>query len=236
MNLQENILRIKEMMGINEAVINPNIENVINFINELEDHFKNEGRPIRKPIPFDEFVLMGKKYNVDIIKLDEFKNNLPNDDENLSVPSDNDMFSIPMFGYVNPKTNRITIVFGNHTKHFIPQFLFFFKQILKHESVHLGQAIRRPSQTTGEYFGDVNDRKKYFENKDEIMAFANSIVSGFISSKSPQNFEESKTMMKKYLRNNEDKMWVTIKNSVDNETLKKYLKYIYLYLEQEFEN
>ena len=68
------------------------------------------------------------------------------------------------------------------------------------------------------------------------MAFANSLVSGFIMYKKPQNFEESKTMMQKYLRNNEDKMWVTIKNSVDNETLKKYLKYIYLYLEQEFEN
>lgn len=223
-------------MGVNESVINPNIENVINFTNELNNHFKNEGRPIRKPIPFDEFVLMGKKYDVDIIKLDEFKNNLPNDDENLSIPSDNDMFSIPMFGYVSPKTNRITIVFGNHTKHFIPQFLFFFKQILKHESVHLGQAIRRPSQTTGEYFGDVSDRKKYFENKDEIMAFANTIVSGFMSSKSPQNFEGAKTMMQKYLKNKEDSMWVTIKNSVDNETLKKYLKYIYLYLEQEFED
>lgn len=234
MTINEQIARIKEVMGINESVINPNIENVINFIDELEDHFKNEGKPIRKPIPFDEFVLMGKKYDVDIIKLDEFKNNLPNDDENLSIPSDNDMFNIPMFGYVNPKTNRITIVFGNHTKYFMSQFLFFFKQILKHESVHLGQASRRPSQTTGEYFGDVNDRKKYFENKDEIMAFANSLVSGFMMYKEPQNFEEAKTMMQKYLRNSGDRMWTEIKNNVDNDTLKKYLKYIYLYLEQEF--
>jgi len=31
-------------------------------------------------------------------------------------------------------------------------------------------------------------------------------------------------------------MWSDIKNSVDNETLKKYLKYIYLYLEQEFQD
>ncbi len=230
MNLQENILRIKEVMGINEAVINPNIENVVNFINELDSHFSDKGGAI----PFDDFVLMGEKYNVDIVKLDDFKNNLPSDDENLSIPSDNDMLRMPMFGYVNPRTNKITIVFSNKVTHFIIQFLFFFKQILKHESVHLGQAGRRPSQTTGEYFGDVKDRKKYFENKDEIMAFANTFVNGFMFYKKPNNFEEAKRVMKKYLRNNEDRMWMDIKDSVDNETLKKYLKYIYLYLEQEF--
>lgn len=233
MNLNENISRIKEMMGINEAVINPKIENVINFINELDSHFDNNNG---KPIPFDEFVSMGKKYDVDIIKLNDYKNNLPGDSEKLTIPSDNDMLRMPMFGYVNPRTNKITMVFSNNVTHFIIQFLFFFKQILKHESVHLGQASRRPSQTTGEYFGDVNDRKKYFENKDEIMAFANTFVNGFMFFKQPKTFEDAKIIMKKYLRNEEDRMWVDIKDNVDNETLKKYLKYIYLYLEQEFQD
>jgi hypothetical protein len=216
MNLNENILRIKEVMGITEAVINPKTENIINFI--------------------DEFALMGKKYDVDIIKLNDFMNNLPSDDENLSIPSDDDMRQMPMFGYVDPRTNKITIVFSNNVTHFMLQFLFFFKQILKHEGVHLGQASRRPSQTTGEYFGDVMDGKKYFENKDEIMAFANTLVSDFMVFKNPETLDDAKRIMKRYLKSGEDRMWLEIKNSVDNETLKKYLKYIYLYLEQEFEN
>jgi hypothetical protein len=232
MNLHENISRIKEMMGINEAVINPKTENINNFIDELYLHFDDNG----KPIPFDDFILMGKKYNVDIIKLNDYKNNLPSDDKNLPSPSDEDMLRMPMFGYVDPRTNRITMVFSNNVTHFILQFLFFFKQILKHEGVHLGQAGRRPSQTTGEYFGDVMDRKKYFENKDEIMAFANTLVNNFIVFKKPKTLEDAKRIMKKYLRDREDRMWSDIKNSVDNETLKKYLKYIYLYLEQEFQD
>jgi hypothetical protein len=179
---------------------------------------------------------MGKKYDVDIIKLNDYMDNLPSDDENLSIPSDDDMRQMPMFGYVDPRTNKITIVFSNNVTHFMLQFLFFFKQILKHESVHLGQASRRPSQTTGEYFGDVMDRKKYFENKDEIMAFANTLVSNFMVFKKPETLDDAKRIMKKYLRDKEDRMWVEIKNNVDNETLKKYLKYIYLYLEQEFDD
>jgi hypothetical protein len=232
MNLNENISRIKEVMGITEAVINPNTENIINFVDELYFHFDNNG----KPIPFDEFVLMGNKYDVDIIKLNDYKDNLPSDNENLSIPSDNDMRQMPMFGYVNPRTNKITIVFSNNVTHFIQQFLFFFKQLLKHEGVHLGQSIRRPSQTTGEYFGNVMDRKKYFENKDEVMAFANTLVNNFMIYKKPETFDDAKRIMKRYLKGGEDRMWLDIKNSVDNKTLKKYLKYIYLYLEQEFED
>jgi hypothetical protein len=54
--------------------------------------------------------------------------------------------------------------------------------------------------------------------------------------KKPKTLEDAKRIMKKYLRDREDRMWSDIKNSVDNETLKKYLKYIYLYLEQEFQD
>jgi hypothetical protein len=68
------------------------------------------------------------------------------------------------------------------------------------------------------------------------MAFANTLVSNFMVFKKPETLDDAKRIMKKYLRDKEDRMWVEIKNNVDNETLKKYLKYIYLYLEQEFDD
>jgi hypothetical protein len=76
--------------------------------------------------------------------------------------------------------------------------------------------------------GDVSDKGSYFADKDEIMAFAQTI-SDMIMTFRPKNIEEAKKELKF------NHLWNDIKRSIDDKTKKRYLKYIYLYLEKEFE-
>jgi hypothetical protein len=80
-----------------------------------------------------------------------------------------------------------------------------------------------------EFLGDVRDLKKYFSNKDEVMAFSQSI-SDMIMGRGPKNLKDAIQRIK----NNE--LYNDIKKHVDEEILKRYQKYIFLYLEKEFEN
>ena len=75
--------------------------------------------------------------------------------------------------------------------------------------------------------GDISKTKEYFSNKDEVMAFAQS-VSDMIMDMNPKSLEEAIKMI------NRTPLWRPIQK-VDEKTKKRYKKYIYLYLEREFE-
>ena len=99
--------------------------------------------------------------------------------------------------------------------------------MVKHENIHIGQKSRRDNKNIGEYLGDVSNTKEYFSNKDEVMAFAQS-VSDMVMDKNPKSMEEAIKMIER------TPLWVPIK-TVDEKIKKRYKKYIYLYLEREFE-
>jgi len=83
-------------------------------------------------------------------------------------------------------------------------------------------------KTHGEFLGDVNDMKAYFSNKDEIMAFAQSLSDIAMSGK-PKNIKEAIKGIK------EHPLWLHIEKNINDKTKKRYLKYLYLYIEREFD-
>ena len=72
-------------------------------------------------------------------------------------------------------------------------------------------------------------QKDYFSNKEEIMAFSQSICD-MIMRFNPKSMESAIKLL------NRNPLFLDIKKSVDNNILNRYKKYVFLYLEKEFEN
>lgn len=194
-----------------EAIIDYESENIKKFYEESLSIVQKE-----KEISFDNLVEIGKKNEIEIVDYETFISELP-DKLKKAAPQ------APIFGLVNPKTNKIRIVLL--FKRIKLGILNHIYHIIKHENIHIGQASRREKESS-EYYDDVRDKKAYYSNKDEIMAFSQTI-SDMILSDNVDNLEDAK----KKLRYN--RLWSDIKNSVDEKVRKRYIKYIYLYLEKE---
>lgn len=234
MILQENITRIKKIMGIlNEDVINPNDDTINNAITDLRGHFEES-----KTMTYQELKDLLGKYGIEVVTYDEFISEYPDeylsDAPNLSQVQRSGGF----FGMVNPVTGKIRIILYSETFKIPIGRLNDLIYIIKHENIHYIQSLRKPDKKSGEYYGDVEDLKAYFKNKDEIMAFANTVVENYIefikrmSINTPNNFETAKKGIDSYLKY--DYLFNMIRNSVDDKTLNRYKKYIYLYLQQSF--
>ena len=76
---------------------------------------------------------------------------------------------------------------------------------------------------------NIKNKKEYFSNKEEIMAFSQSI-SDMLMKLNPKNIKSALMLL------NRNQLWNDIKEVVDKDVLQRYQKYIYLYLEKEFEN
>ena len=117
----------------------------------------------------------------------------------------------------------------------IPNFKEIMLDIIGHERVHQEQSLRRG--TIDYSLPSPLDRKLYFSNKDEVMAFSYTIANGL--AKTTRTMETAiKDLDSEQLsgRPKEHKMlWNDIKRYCDEKTIKRYRKYIYLYLEKIFE-
>jgi hypothetical protein len=109
--------------------------------------------------------------------------------------------------------------------------------IIGHEKVHAEQTLRRGDLEFN--LPDPRDRKAYFSNKEEVMAFAFTIANGL--SKTNRSLEEAMRELdvpfnpRSAMRPAEHTMlWADIKRNCDEKTIKRYRKYIYLYLEKIF--
>lgn len=198
-----------------EAIIDWETENIKGFYKDSLDIIKD-----KRIISFDEFVKIGNKYDIEIVDYHTFISELPEKmKEDAPAPQ-------PIFGLVNPVTHKIRIVVL--FKQIDSRMLDAIYGIIKHENIHIGQLSRKKDKSKSEFYGDVRDLKSYFSNKDEIMAFSQTIVD-MIMNGNPKSLEEAKSKLKY------NKLWHDIKLNVDNLIKKRYLKYIYLYLEKEFE-
>ena len=70
----------------------------------------------------------------------------------------------------------------------------------------------------------------YFADTDEIMSFSQSIVDMLI------NMDKVKSLKDGIKKLKDNRLYKDVKRNVSTEVLKKYHKYIYLYLEKEFED
>ena len=228
MNIHENIKRIKEVMGlINESVINPNDSDMEKLSSELKKHIESSFS-----ISYNEFKTIAEKYGIEVVTYDEFISDYPKEylkdvPSFLEVRTGGDVL-----GMVNPVTNNVRLIFADEEVVINGYSFSHLMRMIKHEFIHLKQALRKKTKKSGEYYGDSKDYNKYFTNKDEIMAFANTIVLTYLSYRNPNDFESAKKDIERHLKI--DPTYKIIKNNVDEKTLNRYKKYIYLYLEQEF--
>lgn len=193
---------------LHEAVIDWRDSNVP----ELEQRV----RTIRGPIRVEDFAELAQEYGIDVIDYDQFIEELEPEYRDVAPPR-----SAKLFALFNPNLLRPQIVTSLPV--LPPPALLHALHMIKHETIHSKQAERRPDHLiTGGW--DVSDPKKYFSNKDEVMAFAHSVVDSLISmgARTPA---QAMSMLKR------SPVWDMIDRAkVDARTRKRYLKMIYQYL------
>lgn len=207
---------MKHIKRFNEAIVDWETDNLKDFYKEVKVKFKNSNH-----ILVSDLREIASKYDIEVVNYETFYNELPTEKLKKDAPPKG-----VNLGLVNPVTNNLRIVCDG-TSISEKKFNYLY-HILKHENVHIGQMDRKSDRKSGEYLGDVRNSKAYFSNKDEIMAFSQSISDMIMNSK-PNNMEEAIKELRK------NGLWSHIKNSVDDKTKNRYKKYIYLYLEKELE-
>jgi hypothetical protein len=194
--------------SVNEAVIMP--IDYSELMRELSEACA------QRPISIDQANMIAWNHDVKFKRYDEFYRSLPDNLKHTAPPQ-----NTPLFGYIDDE-NNVTIVLS------IPGIGFrelgFISHMIQHESIHKGQWERRANV---EYtLPDANDRAKYFSNKDEIMAFSQSIVEIMLSHQRIRQMSQLRDLLKT------NPLYNDIKKVVTEDVLKKYNKYIYQYAEQ----
>jgi hypothetical protein len=185
---------------------------------------------------FESLIRYGQENEFDVVNYDEFYNSLPEADKKTAPPR----HGIPFFALFHPVNKRpMFVLVDPNAARFIPNFKEIVDDIIGHEKVHAEQTRRK---------GDIEyslpsptDKKAYFSNKEEIMAFSWTIANGLSKRhrdiKSAMNsLDEDFVMHRMGVRPEEHKMiWSDIKRHCDNDVIKRYRKYIYMYLEKIFD-
>jgi hypothetical protein len=200
---------MKYLKTFNEAVIHPP---------KLENDFIINS--------FDDLVEYGNQNNFDVVNYDNFYNSLSNDDKKTAPPRQ----GVPFFALFHPQKNKAMFVLSDEKamKRF-PNFKEIVDDIIGHELVHQEQTRRRG----GIEFNLPNpiEQNKYFSNKEEIMAFSWTIANDL--SKKSQTVEDAIHRLDSgggFDRSQWKQIWGTINRVCDGNVIKRYRKYIYLYL------
>ena len=183
---------------------------------------------------FESAIEFGQRNDFDVVEYDEFYNSLGDADKRTAPPRR----GVPFFALFNPVRGKAMFVLSDpNAARFIPNFKEIMLDIIGHERVHQEQSVRKG-------FVDYSlpsplDRKVYFSNKEEVMAFSFTIANGL--SKMNRSLETAMRELdvpfnpRSAMRPAEHTMlWSDIKRYCDEKTIKRYRKYIYLYLEKIF--
>ena len=184
---------------------------------------------------FESAVEFGQRNDFDVVEYDEFYNSLGEADKKTAPPSR----GVPFFALFHPiRKKAMFVVCDKNVFRFMPMKDIIL-DIIGHEKVHAEQAVRRGGLEFN--LPNPRDRKAYFSNKEEVMAFAFTIANGL--SKTNRSLETAMNELDSQggmairpgMRPAEHKMlWNDIKRNCDEKTIKRYRKYIYLYLEKIF--
>ena len=199
---------MKYLKSIQEAIIDWQDQGIEEFREEVYSH--------RLPIFFEDLAQIGAQHNIEIVDYPTFYAELPEEHKSSAPPR-----GVPAFATVNPDTFRARVVVN------VPRVdarLFdYIMHMLKHEQIHIGQWNRRTVHRAGP---NPMDRAAYFSDKDEVMAFSHSIADQLIAM-GLRDLDEVHKLLPKV------RLYSDIRAAVDVKTLKRYHKYIYLYLEKE---
>ena len=181
---------------------------------------------------FESAVEFGQRNDFDVVDYDEFYNSLSEENKKTAPPRR----GVPFFALFNPVRRKAMFVLSDpNAPRFIPNFKEIMLDIIGHERVHQEQSLRK--SIVDYKLPSPLDRKSYFSNKEEVMAFSFTIANGL--SKTNRTMETAIKDLDSEHRGGrpvEHKMlWNDIKRYCDEKTIKRYRKYIYLYLEKIFE-
>lgn len=213
---------MKYLKKFNEAIIDWKSDNLEQFIKDGKDFFKDS-----KKIPIGKLKEIGDKHDVEVVPYSTFYKELPTDKMRKDAPPSYGNMGI--FGLVNPVTNKMRVVTFDSVNELDESSFMFIAHMLKHENIHIKQRNRRPDNISAEYLGDVRDKSAYFSNKDEIMAFSQSLADIAVNNGGAKDIKDGFKIIQYH------DLWKDITRSVNDKVLKKYKKYIYLYLEKELE-
>lgn len=215
----------------------------------MPDKLDDDARQIRS---FEDAVRFGEENGFDVVDYYTFYNSLSERNKKTAPPRR----GVPFFALFNPNINRPMFVLSDvNAPKFIPDFKDIMIDIIGHEKVHQGQNSRRNIEFA---LPDPTNKKKYFSNKDELMAFSWTIANDLYKRNNniqdaikdldteieargipipPMRGIPSRGMMPPPPpQESKDKMmWNDIKINCDEKTIKRYRKYIYLYLEKMFD-
>lgn len=176
---------------------------------------------------FESAVEFGQGNDFDVVGYDEFYDSLGEADKKTAPPRQ----GVPFFALFHPirKKPMFVLVDANAAR-FIPNFKEIMLDIIGHERVHSEQTRRRG----GIEFSLPNpmDRKAYFSNKEEIMAFSFTIANEL--SRVVRSATEGMEKLQRGVGGQSGHLWNDIKKYCDEKTIKRYTKYIYMYLDKIF--
>lgn len=178
-----------------------------------------EGFVPPQTISMEDINQISNQYGVYFIDYETFYQELSQELKHTAPPR-----NTPLFGFLDPN-NNIKIVVN------IPfigiRELPFIKHICEHESVHREQWRKRGNNIEWT-LPNANVPKEYFSNKDEIMAFSQSIVEMITNSMTLRPPGTLKGLINELEYND---LWKTIKRSVSEDVKNRYLKYITQYFQ-----
>ncbi len=141
--------------------------------------------------------------------------------------------SAPFFAFYDTRNDIPVFVINSENELRHPMFNMILNKeienIIKHELIHKGQSSRSKIEYK---LPSPTDKKKYLTDKNEIMAFSYSIAKSLYDVFKRQDLKDIFDNIDKYGRYPMSELWEDIKKNCDEKTIKRYKKYIYLYLEE----
>lgn len=177
---------------------------------------------------FETLKEYGEKNGFDVVDYDEFYQSLSDEDKKTAPPK----IGTPFFAlYHLDRKKPMFVLVDKNVIRFMPNFKEIVDDIIGHERVHAGQVARRKG---GDYvLPNPNDKKHYFSNKEEIMAFSWTIANDI--AKLSKDFDIAVARFKSgrfgFQTNH---LWNDIVRSCDKDVVNRYRKMIYQYLEKMF--
>jgi len=176
---------------------------------------------------FEDLVEYGIQNEFDVVEYDEFYNSLSEADKKGAPPRR----GAPFFALFHPERKKAMFVICDRIViSRIPNFKVIVDDIIGHEKIHHEQSIRKGAV---EYsLPSPTDRKSYFSNKEEIMAFSWTIANDL--SKTNNDIKSAFDDLDTFGRTQAKQIWSDIKRVCDEYVIRRYQKYIYMYLEDIF--
>lgn len=190
------------------------------FYNSLDDRYKKDAPPRRGGPPFFALFHPDRKKPMFVVSDRGFFDGMPFPPPGVGMVPPPGMPRIPHGMPPPPLGMRMGRGFPPR-----PPYKEIVNDIMGHEMIHKSQSEKKKIEYS---LPSPNDKKKYFSDKDEVMAFAWSIANEI--SKGSNSVQDS---LKK-LRHNQ--IWRDIRLNCDTKIQNRYKKYIYMYLEDKFKN